>query len=126
MTQVFAWKPARFDARIAAQNGGFLLGGVPQSTGPSGLPVQWDKGDGKWWTIEQVRRATSLALHPHKYDARRGGVRSGAVYSFRIADDAKREIRKRLERNFGYTRAALYPDFTGFALFGTPTLKSAP
>lgn len=28
-TSVFAWKPSNPDARIAAQNGGFLFGGVP-------------------------------------------------------------------------------------------------
>lgn len=114
------------DARIAAQDGGFLFGGVPVSQGPTG-PEQWSKGTtGSFWKIAEVRKATSLALHPHKLRTVHGGVAKNAVYSFRILAAAKGEIRQRLERNFDYTHRTIYPDFTGFALFGTPKLRSRP
>lgn len=125
-TTVLAWRPARLDARIAAQDGGFLFGGVPVSQGPTG-PEQWSKGTtGSFWKIAEVRKATSLALHPHKLRTVHGGVAKNAVYSFRILAAAKGEIRQRLERNFDYTHRTIYPDFTGFALFGTPKLRSRP
>ncbi len=125
-TEVFAWRPPHFDARIAAQNGGFLLGGVPVSSGPDG-PKQWPKdGSGKRWHIAEVRGATSVSLRPHKLQTQKGGVAQDAVYTFRITAGAKVEIRDRLERNFDYKHATMYPDFTGFASFGTSTLKSGP
>lgn len=125
-SEAFAWRPPHFDNRIAAQNGGFLFGGVPTTIGPHGQ-TQWPKGpnDASTWRIGDVRKATSLALRPHKLNARRGaGVTQNAVYSFRIIASAKSEIRRRLEKSFGYEHKTIYPDFTGFALFGTPYLKS--
>lgn len=78
-TKVYAWRPAHFDPRIAAQNGGFLFGGVPMSVGPDG-PNQWPKADSKqFWKIRDVRRATSISLRPHKLQAKRGGVSQDAV-----------------------------------------------
>jgi hypothetical protein len=35
-TTVWAWKPSRYESRIAAQNGGFLFGGVPGSESTRG------------------------------------------------------------------------------------------
>ncbi len=124
-SEAFAWRPPHFDSRIAAQNGGFIFGGVPSTSGPSGQ-VQWPKSpnSGGNWRINEVRTATSLALRPHKLNAKRGGVTQNAVYSFRVLASAKREIRKRLEKTFGYEHKTIYPDFTGFALYGTPELKS--
>ena len=125
-SKVFAWKPPHFDGRIAAQNGGFLFGGVPSSVGPNG-PNQWSKeAKGETWKIEEVRRCTSVSLKPHKLNAKRGGVSQDAVYSFRIEASCKAEIREQLEKNFGYKHSSIYPDFTGFSTFGTPLLKSKP
>ncbi len=124
-TKVFAWKPPHFDSRIAAQNGGFIFGGVPLSRGPEG-PNQWPKDGAGRWKIEEVRKATSISIRPHKLDAKRGGVTQDAVYSFRISSNAKAEIRRQLEKNFGYNHSTIYPDFTGFSLFGTPDLKTSP
>ena len=124
-SQTFAWRPPHFDSRIAAQNGGFIFGGVPASYGPEG-PVQWPKGsrDLRRWKINDVRASTSVALRPHKLNAKKGGVTQNAVYSFKIAAAAKAEIRQRLEKSFGYQHKTIYPDLTGFALHGSSYLKS--
>ena len=126
-TSVFAWKPSALDARISAQNGGFLFGGVPASIKPDGNRFQFprapDNAQGNW-PIEDGRKACCVAIRPHSYDAVRGGVRNGALYSFRISHRAKAEIRSRLERMFGYTHATIYPDYSGFSNFGTPWLRS--
>lgn len=130
VSKVYAWRPPHFDGRIAAQNGGFLLGGVPLSSGPKG-PNQWPKeidssGRKNTWTIEEVRSATSLAIRPHKLTTKHGGVSQDAVYTFRIVAQAKEDIRNRLEKQFGYKHSTVYPDFTGFSQFGTPYLHSSP
>lgn len=126
-TSVYAWKPSNLDARISAQNGGFLFGGVPATRRPVGGPFQFPKTqdfhDGNW-RIEEGRSACCLALRPHVFDATRGGVKEGALYTFRIAAAAKNDIRARLEKMFGYRHATVYPDYTGFSSFGTPWLKS--
>ena len=122
-TQVFAWRPAHLDGRMAAQNGGFIFGGVP--TAPPQWPESTNPDAGKW-KIDDVRRATSLALRAHKLDPQAGGVTTDAVYTIRIKASAKQDIRNRLENLFGYRHSTIYPDFTGFASFGTPELKSRP
>jgi len=126
-TSVYAWKPSALDSRIFAQNGGFLFGGVPASSKPDGNKFQFPKSpknsDG-WWAIEDGRSACCLALRPHSFTATTGAAQSGALYTFRIASSAKADIRQRLEKMFGYRHSTIYPDFTGFAGFGTPWLKS--
>lgn len=124
-TGVWAWRPARFDQRIAAQNGGFLLGGVPGSSGPGGSPVQWPNGKGKW-KIDKVRRAVSVPLHFHKVEAGRGANPQTPAYTIRVSAAAKSEIRKRLQELYGYRHSTIYPDYPGFALYGRPRLKSRP
>jgi len=126
-TSVFAWKPSNLDARISAQNGAFLFGGAPATLLPEGGRFQFPKGraaaDGHW-RIDEGREACCLALRPHVFDPVRGGVADGALYTFRIAAAAKPDIRSRLEKMFGYMHRTIYPDYTGFASFGTPWLKS--
>jgi hypothetical protein len=126
-TSVFAWKPPAIDARIFAQNGGFLLGGVPASSRPNGKKFQFPKSpknsDG-CWKIEDGRKACCLAIRPHAFDPLRGGVQTGALYTFRISAEAKAPIRDRLEKMFGYKHSTIYPDYTGFSSFGTPQLKN--
>lgn len=126
-TSVYAWKPSNLDGRIFAQNGGFIFGGVPGSKNIDGGPFQFPKsttpGDGKW-KIDEVRQYCCLALRPHKFETNKGGAIDGALYTFRIAAEAKREIRENLEKMFGYKHSTIYPDYTGFSMFGTPALCS--
>jgi hypothetical protein len=126
-TSVYAWRPSRLDGRISAQSGAFLFGGVPATTKPDGNKFQFPKSPNNKagnWRIEEGRSACSIPLRPHKFDATRGKATTGALYTFRIDASAKQPIRERLEKLFGYTHATIYPDYTGFATFGTPTLKS--
>lgn len=125
-TRAFAWRPAHFDSRIAAQNGGFVLGGAPLSSGPGNRPNQWPKDGGGYWSMDEVRAATSISVHPNRLRTSRGRVSKSAVYTIRIRAEAKVEIRNRLQSLFGYEHRTLYPDFTGFAEFGTPKIKSRP
>jgi len=127
-TNTYAWQPPRIESRIAAQNGGFLLGGVPFSGGQAN-PIQWPRDTtaaSGWWSINEVRRSTAVSLQRHKLPGMQGTVQTNAAYSVRIAAEAKEEIRIRLEKLFGYTHATIYPDFPGFASFGTPTMKTGP
>lgn len=126
-TTVFAWRPPSLDGRIAAQNGGFLFGGVPMTEKPDNKRFQLPKtstGTEKW-SIDEIRQATCIAIRPNDFNAAKGAKSStGALYSFRIKAAAKGKIRDRLERLFGYRHSTIYPDYTGFASFGTPDLKS--
>lgn len=127
-TSVFAWKPANLDARIAAQNGGFLFGGVPSTNKPDRKKFQFPKSpnfkDG-WWPIAEGRKACCVAARPHVFDPAKGkGAGSGAIYTFRIKAEAKDDIRKRLDKLFGYRHSTIYPDFSGFSSFALPQIKS--
>lgn len=127
-TSVLAWRPARFDHRIAAQNGGFLLGGAPGSSSPNG-PAQWLKDPtkpGDRWTINEVRQALSVALRINKIDAASGRDPNNPTYTVRIKSSAKPEIREHLQVLYGYRHATIYPDYPGFSLYGRPGLKSRP
>ena len=125
-TSFFAWKPPSLDSRIFAQNGGFIFGGVPSTTGPNNTRFQFPRSpnyrDG-WWTIDRGRGACSLALRPHKFGANPGPIPNSACYTFRISAAAKQDIRKRLELMFGYKHSTIYPDYTGFSDFAVPHLK---
>lgn len=128
-SHAYAWKPPHVERRIAAQNGGFLLGGVPVSADENRAAHLWPTGGAvakDWWAIDEVRRSTSLALRTHKLPGDGGRVASNAVFSIRIKSTAKKPIRERLESLFGYRHLTIYPDYTGFADFATPDLKSRP
>jgi hypothetical protein len=124
----WAWRPPAFEARIAAQSGAFLFGGVPRTN----LGIVWPKdtrGDAPPWTQDDVRRAVSVPLRFHVAEPRAGGVpaaRGQPAYTFRIKADAKAEIRERLGTLFGYRHSAIYPDFPGFASFAEPHLRDRP
>jgi hypothetical protein len=122
----YVWRPAGFDRRIAAQQGGFLFGGVP--TAKKGAWPKKPKSPTAKWTIDEVRRATSVPTRPHVIDATVGKKPSlgTALYSFRISAKAKTEIRDVLARTFGLTHATVYPDFPGFASWGGKWLPASP
>jgi len=125
-TSFFAWKPTSLDARIFAQNGGFLFGGVPSANGPGGTRFQFPRSpnfqDG-WWPIDTARGECCIAARAHKFAAKKGVTSKNALYTFRISAAAKADIRKRLELMFGYRHSTIYPDYTGFSDFAIPELK---
>jgi hypothetical protein len=128
----YAWKPPALDSRIAAQNGGFIFGGIvgarlgegfiDQSVGVKrgSFQIANPSHGEKWLSIDDVRQVTCLAIKPQKIPT--ASVRSNtknAVYSIRISHRAKKDIQGMLRRIFGYTHATIYPDYPGFAAFGT-------
>ena len=126
-TSYFAWKPSSVDQRIFAQNGGFLMGGVPATKKIGNNSSQVPKGtnlskDGHW-KIDELRKFSSLALRPHKFDPNVGAPPVNPVYTFRIKSTLKLEIRRKLENIFGYNHSTIYPDYSGFAGFGIPDMN---
>lgn len=125
-TAVRAWRPAPVEARFAAQNGGFLLGGVPQVT-TGGRAWKAGPGAGAGTVpVARVRESTSVAVHFARLDAGVGRPADNPSFTFRVSADAKPGIRDALRRWFDIEARTIYPDHPGFASFGTPGLKSAP
>ena len=126
--QTFAWRPPPFEARIAAQQGAFLFGGVPRV----GVGIAWPKGDdtpNANWKVDEVRRCVSVPLRFHKAEPRAGGVpreNGQPAYTFKVKAVAKAEIRDRLMRLFGFQHSTIYPDFPGFADHAEPFLSTVP
>jgi hypothetical protein len=123
-----AWRPPPFEARIAAQHGAFLFGGVPRA----GVGIVWPKGTTGGagnWGLDDVRRCISIPLRFHKADPEAGGVPAAGgqpAYTFRIKASAKAEIRRRLGELFGYTHRTIYPDYPGFARHAMEHLHTEP
>ena len=124
---VFAWRPPHFEPRIAAQNGGFVFGGVPKTTHINGGNI-WIKGPRMKdkWLMDEVREATCLTLRPHILSSGKGRRSSGSIFSIRIEAKAKAEIRKKLQLIYGYEHRTIYPDLMGFASFGARGLRTSP
>lgn len=110
------WRPPSYNERIPAQQSGFLLAGVPKVY--AGGNAQYRKApgtSGEFWRIGEVRRATSV---PTKMVDRSGKALQQSAeptLTIRIAAEAKVEIRRRLERDYGYNPATMYPDLFGMA-----------
>jgi FRG domain len=127
----YAWRPPALDARIAAQNGGFVFGGIVGTslregyldTGIEGRRavfqlVDPDQKDARL-TIDDTRRLTCLAIQPKPFPT--SPIRKNSpssVYCIRIESKGKVEIRSKLRQIFGYTHSTIYPDFSGFSQFG--------
>lgn len=131
-THYYAWKPPALDARIAAQNGGFLLGGVVGTALKEGVldrsvkinrggfqvarhPVTAESKSSNLF-IEELRSLTSIAAKPQQFPKRSFRLNTrNAVYSIRVASEAKPSIQKTLKNIYGYSHSTIYPDFSGFA-----------
>lgn len=122
-TSYWAWRPAPIQERFAAQQSGFIFGGVPQSHG-----IQWPKTSkpGLRWRMDEVRRSTSIPVRFHKLENVRGGRQGRSprnpAFTFRIPSGAKKNIRNDLRRFFGIEARTIFPDYPGFAARGTPNL----
>lgn len=110
------WRPPSYNERIPAQQSGFLLAGVPKFYAGDNARYQKTPGStGDPWQIDQVRRATSV---PTKMVDRSGPALrrdTEPTLTIRIAAEAKPDIRRRLERDYGYNPATVYPDLFGMA-----------
>lgn len=124
---VYAWRPPRFEGRITAQDGAFILGGVPHP-GPPERALHWRRGRrgaaaSTYWSIEDVRSCVSLPVRPNVYSKeRRSRDAEQPVYVFRIAAAAKRAIRAHVEGVLGFRARRLFPDYSGFGTYGVRDL----
>lgn len=125
-SNVYAWKPPHINNRIAAQNGAFIFGGVPSDQNHKLRAPKGPSDTAQKWSMKEMLECTSIARRPHKLEPGRGSIAENPTYTIRIKASAKDEIRKRLEENFGYKHSTIYPDYTGFASFGKPRLRSTP
>ncbi|WP_186366669.1 FRG domain-containing protein [Kocuria salsicia] len=111
------WKPPSYNDRIPAQQSGFLLAGVPKYYKGSNAQYRKGPGDGSsagLWSANEVRRATSV---PTRMVDRSRNLHSNSrpTLTLRITSDAKDEIRRRLERDYGINSGTMYPDLFGMA-----------
>ena len=111
------WVPPVYHDRIAAQNAAFLLDGVPITTYKvrSYLP----NSESKPWNRSDILAASSVIskfLKPTR-TPRANAANLAPTFTFRIASEAKKEIRNMLTSSFGYTRASIYPDMSEFAQY---------
>lgn len=111
------WVPPVYHDRIAAQNAAFLLDGVPITTYKVRRHLR--NADGKPWNRSDILAASSVIskfLKPNKIP-RANAANLAPTFTFRIASEAKKEIRSMLTSSFGYTRASIYPDMSEFAQY---------
>jgi len=118
----FVWNPPRaLNERIAAQEGAFLVGGIPSL--PHGqnsryrIPGSWQPGNMKTMPARDVRKVTSVSVFLKSLD-RRTPAGSEAAYTLRIAAGAKPAIRKHLLEEYGLHHGSIYPDRFGLATYG--------
>lgn len=109
------WRPSVYNERIAAQNGAFLLGGVPIFYGGENTKYPKRPGSNRGtWKIGEVLQATSVPVYLANMN-RRTQDSSSLAYTIRIEADAKEPIRRILEKRYGYHTATIYPDRFGLA-----------
>lgn len=115
------WTPPPIDGRMTRQQGCFVFGGVPSTRGAFNLSPSYAQPLKR----SEVRECVSVPvrLNSPKYlrsNRQRGrALRYALAFTLRVPAAAKPALRNHLERGFGYTHAMLYPDFPGFAAFGS-------
>jgi hypothetical protein len=112
----WVWFPPLYDQRIAAQNAGFILDGVPMTSKKTAKSFP-SSDNGTHWTRADLLASVSVYARIEKptRQVRPNAGGFAATFSFRITARAKAEIRDMLESRFGYTRASIYPDTSGLA-----------
>jgi len=124
-TESWIWRPPPLEPRIVRQEGCFLMGGVP-STQPA-RQVR-EGGDGAWRLLHasEVRQCMSVPFRLINYQqavaAAAGGQMIGMppkARAFTLRIQRKERLRSELMQAFGYSHPSLFPDFPGFAAFGT-------
>jgi hypothetical protein len=116
------WRPPAYNARISAQNAAFLLDGVPFAY-PGGNQASKAPGrNSDRWAIAELRDASSIPIKLNQASLTRQTDNSTPAFTFRIAGSARKEIRDRLELNYGYSPGSLYADLFGLAQNAAPHL----
>ncbi len=111
------WIPPLYEGRIAAQNAGFILDGVPLSS--PDLDKFFLKANSKtpWKLADRLASGSISARFSHagKRVGRRLARQLPPSFTFRITAKAKHEIRRILDNRYSYNQATIYPDIQGAA-----------
>lgn len=108
------WRPPSYHSRIGSQSAGFLIDGAPIEADRHGLGRKSPETD-EHWSIAEMREFASIPLK--LTNIRRGELAPTAapVFTYRIAREAKAEIRRQLEVRYGYRASSIYSDMFGLA-----------
>jgi hypothetical protein len=120
LSDIYIWTPPAIDPRMTRQQGCFVFGGVPTTTGGWNLPGT----PARMMRTHEIRQCVSVPIrmnNPRYIDdnvVRGRTPRYPLAFTLRIPVGAKAEIRRDLEVGLGFTHAMMYPDYPGFAAFG--------
>lgn len=116
------WRPPAYNERISAQNGAFLLDGVPFAYPGFNQFTKAPGDSGSRWRIKEIRDVSSIPIKLNDSARAKQTERSTPAFTFRIDKRARKEIRERLEQNYGYSAGSLYSDLYGLAQYAAPEL----
>lgn len=111
------WVPPAYDPRISAQNAAFIIDGVPITTPRTQLYFKSQANPATYWTRADLLAASSIFAKTFKPTRKPRANRwnLAPTFTFRIASEAKEEVRSVLTDFFGYTRSYIYPDVPALA-----------
>lgn len=109
------WRPPALHGRIAAQNAGFLLDGVPIAADTHGLGrVAPDLGSAEW-TADEMGQFGSIPLKLTRIKDGNLPQNAAPVFNFRIAAGAKDQIDGILSSRYALRASSIYADINGLA-----------
>lgn len=81
-----------------------------------------------FWSPWEVVVDSFEAVEEQVYGVFEKWSKRGSVFAWRgrISASAVPAIRRRLQELFGYEPLTMYPDYPGFADYGTPRLRRTP
>ncbi len=117
-SDIYVWTPPPLDPRMTRQQGCFVFAAVPST-------------QGGWWGpfgamhADEIRACVSVPVRMNSPTYVRNTVARGRApgyplaFTFRIPAASKPNLRRDLARGFGYSHRAMFPDYPGFAAFGS-------
>jgi hypothetical protein len=111
------WIPGVYEERIAAQNAGFVLDGVPILSTEAMPSFARHEGTSEW-TSSDLLAAGSIYVHTQR-TTRMASPRApnfAPTFTFRISANLKADIREKLRSRYSYSRGTIYPDISGLAM----------
>ncbi|MGL4340603.1 MAG: FRG domain-containing protein [Rhodoglobus sp.] len=121
------WVPPAYNERIAAQQAAFLLDGVPIISQERASSFRKDRNNpNRFWKKADLLASSSIytKLYTSSEKVRLSKRNWAPTFTFRIAADAKQEIREALESRYGMNAASVYPDISGLASYTKNSLRS--
>ena len=114
------WVPPLYEQRILAQNGCFIVDGVPMAS--SGIASYFKKPNesSKYWKKSDLLAAGSIytkLYNPSRTIKENKRKNFPPTFTFKITAKAKCDIRQVLEDRFAYGNSTIYPDIEGLAQY---------